>query len=58
MYNAPHTKVELLCDNGIMDAILVRFGPSVHTHAGDFQNSLVIEEAATRLSARKLYSYG
>ena len=27
MYNAPRRQVELVCDNGVMDAIIDRFGP-------------------------------
>lgn len=46
MYNAPRTEVELLCDNGVMDAIIDRFGPDVHTYAGDLHNFRVIEEIA------------
>ena len=42
MYNAPRVEVELLCDNGVMDAIIDRFGPNVHTYAGDLQNFRVI----------------
>ena len=46
MYNAPRVEVELLCDNGVMDAIIDRFGPNVNTFAGDLQNFRVIEEVA------------
>ena len=46
MYNAPRREVELLCDNGVMDAIIDQFGPDVHTYAGDLQNFRVIEEVA------------
>lgn len=46
MYNAPRVEVELICDNGVMDAIVDRFGPNVHTYAGDLQNFRVIEEVA------------
>lgn len=46
MYNAPRKEVELLCDNGVMDAIIDRFGPDVTTYAGDLQNFRVIEEVA------------
>lgn len=46
MYNAPRVEVELLCDNSVMDAIIDRFGPNVHTYAGDLQNFRVIEEVA------------
>ena len=46
MYNAPRTEVELLCNNSPMDAIIARFGPDVHTYAGDMQNFHVIEEVA------------
>jgi len=46
MYDAPRAEVELLCDNSIMDAIIDRFGPNVHTYAGDLQNFRVIEEVA------------
>lgn len=46
MYNAPRIKVELLCENDVMDAIIDRFGPNVQTYAGDLQNFRVIEEVA------------
>lgn len=46
MYNAPRKEVELLCDNGVMDAVIDQFGPDVHTYAGDLQNFRVIEEVA------------
>lgn len=46
MYNAPRKEVELLCDNGVMDAIIDQFGPDVHTYAGDLQNFRVVEEVA------------
>ena len=46
MYNAPRVEVELLCDNGVMDAIIDRFGSDVHTYAADLQNFRVIEEVA------------
>lgn len=46
IWNAPRVEVELLCDNGVMDAIIDRFGPGVHTYAGDLQNFRVIEEVS------------
>ena len=46
MYNAPRKEVELLCDNGVMDAIIDQFGPNVQTYAGDLQNFRVVEEVA------------
>lgn len=46
MYNAPRAEVELICDNSLMDAIVDRFGPDVHTYAGDLHNFRVIEEVA------------
>lgn len=46
MYNAPRVEVELLCDNRVMDAVIDRFGPDVHTYAGDLQHFRVIEEVA------------
>ena len=46
MYNAPRREVELVCDNGVMDAIIDRFGPDVTTYACDQQNFRVIEEIA------------
>lgn len=46
MYNSPRVEVELICDNSVMDAIVDRFGPDVHTYAGDLQNFRVIEEVA------------
>ena len=46
MYNAPRREVELICDNGVMDAIVDRFGPDVETYACDQQNFRVIAEIA------------
>ena len=46
MYNAPRREVELVCDNGLMDAIIDRFGPNVETYACDQQNFRVIAEVA------------
>lgn len=46
MYNAPRREVELVCDNGVMDAIIDRFGPDVETYACDQQSFRVIAEIA------------
>lgn len=46
MYNSPRKEVELVCDNGVMDAIIDRFGPDVETYACDQQNFRVIAEVA------------
>lgn len=46
MYNAPRREIELVCDNGVMDAIIDRFGPDVETYACDQQNFRVITEVA------------
>ena len=46
MYNAPRREVELICDNGVMDAIIDRFGPDVETFACDQQNFRIIAEVA------------
>lgn len=46
MYNAPRFEAVLLCDNSVMDAIVDRFGPDVHTYAGDLQDFHVNEEIA------------
>ena len=46
MYNAPRREVELICDNGVMDAIIDQFGPNVETYACDQQNFRVIAEIA------------
>ena len=46
MYNEPRRVVELVCDNGVMDAIIDRFGPDVETYACDQQNFRVITEVA------------
>lgn len=37
MYNSETESVELICDNSVMDAIIDRFGESVHTYANDMQ---------------------
>lgn len=46
MYNAPRKEVELVCDNGVMDAIIDKFGPDVETYACDQHNFRVIAEIA------------
>ena len=46
MYNAPRRRVELICDNNVMDAIIDRFGPNVDTYACDQQHFRVIAEIA------------
>ncbi len=46
MYNAPRREVELICDNGVMDAIIDRFGSEVEIYACDQQNFRVIVEIA------------
>lgn len=42
MYDAPRQRVELQVDNGLMDAIIDKFGPDVTTYACD-QNSFRVE---------------
>ena len=42
MYDAPREKVELQVDNGLMDAIVDKFGPSITTYACD-QHSFRVE---------------
>ena len=46
MYDAPRREVELVCNNGVMDAIIDRFGPDVETYACDQQHFRVITEVA------------
>lgn len=46
MYNAPRREVELICDNGVMDAIIDRFGNEVEIYACDQRNFRVIVEIA------------
>lgn len=46
MYNAPRREVELVCDNGVMDAIVDKFGSDVETYACDQQHFRVITEIA------------
>lgn len=46
MYNAPRREVELICDNGVMDAIIDKFGSNVNTYAWDQNNFRVIAEVA------------
>jgi len=38
MYSSEHTKVTLICDNSVMDAIIDRFGEDVETYAYDMEN--------------------
>ena len=42
MYDAPRQKVELQVENGLMDAIIDKFGPAVTTYACD-QHSFRVE---------------
>lgn len=44
MYNAPRKEVELLCDNGVMNAVVDQFGPDVHTYTGNPQNFLSLRK--------------
>lgn len=46
MYNAPRREVELVCDNGVMDAIIDKFGIDAPVYAWDQQNFRVITEVA------------
>ena len=46
MYDAPRKEVELVCDNGVMDAIVDRFGSDVEIYACDQQHFRVITEIA------------
>lgn len=46
MYNAPRRKVELICDNSLMNAIIDRFGPDVNTSEYDKDHFLVTAEIA------------
>ncbi len=46
MYDAPRKEVELVCDNGVMDAIIDRFGPDVEIYACDQQHFRVIMKIA------------
>lgn len=46
MYDAPRKEVELVCDNGVMDAIVDRFGPDVEIYACDQRHFRVITEIA------------
>ena len=46
MYNAPRKEVELICDNGVMDAIIDKFGIDAPVYAWDQQNFRVITEVA------------
>lgn len=38
MYGTEHTKVELVCSNDVMDAIMDKFGKDVTTYAYDMEN--------------------
>ena len=38
MYGTEHTTVDLICSNGLMDAILDKFGKDVSTYAYDMEN--------------------
>lgn len=46
MYNAPRREIELICDNGVMDAIIDKFGSNVNTYAWDQKNFRIIVEIA------------
>ena len=38
MYNSEHRRVELICDNSVIDAIIDKFGEDVPTYAYDLQS--------------------
>ncbi len=46
MFNAPRERVELICDNDVMDAVIDKFGPNVFTCPYDSEHFLVIEEVS------------
>lgn len=46
MFNSEHEKVELICDNSLMDAIVDRFGEDVETYTNDTQTFRAIVTVA------------
>ena len=46
MYNAPRQEIELQVDNGLMDAIIDKFGPDVTTYACDQHSFRVVATVA------------
>jgi predicted DNA-binding transcriptional regulator YafY len=46
MYNSKRQKVELICDNSTMDAILDRFGMDVEIHENDSVSFRVVVDVA------------
>ncbi len=46
MYDAERYEIELQVDNGLMDAIIDKFGPNVITHAYDQNSFLVVASVA------------
>ena len=47
MFNAERRKVELICDNDVMDAIIDKFGEDVETYAYDMNAFKAVVEIAT-----------
>lgn len=46
MYNRGHKKVEIICDNDVMDAIIDCFGEDVITYVTDMNSFRVIADVA------------
>lgn len=46
MFNSPHEKVELICDNEVMDSIIDRFGENVETYANDETSFRAVADVA------------
>ncbi len=59
MFGTDHTKVELICANDVMDAILDKFGKNVTTYAYDMENFLAeVEVAVSNVFFSWVFGFG
>lgn len=59
MFGTDHTKVELICSNDMMDAILDKFGKDVTTYAYDMENFLAeVEVAVSNVFFSWVFGFG
>ena len=59
MYNSSHSRVELICDNGVMDAIIDRFGIDVKTSVNDNNTfKVVVDLAVSHVFYSWIFGFG
>lgn len=59
MFNSDHVEVELICDNGVMDSIIDRFGEDVITYANDMTSfRAVVKVAVNHVFYSWIFGFG